>query len=369
MGLKKDLATNGYEKCLQCEGLECKKNCDFLSFYDLNARELAEIFRETCSIDPVIPFSCDLCHLCGKVCPEGIEIGNLCHEIRQKAVKEDLALLSQHKPVQNHQKWVSSVVFRLALADPHKKKMTPRVFFPGCNLPAYSPELVLKTYNYLRTKLPGTGIILNCCYAPTYMLGDMTQFKKFHDRIENQMKSLGASEIITACSQCYNMLKEYGTATWQIHSLYEVLLKVGLPHGTSCKMNKVFSVHDSCPARYEEKFRHGARQVMKELGYGVEEMEFSGEKTRCCGGGGLIEYVDPGLFEKIASNRADEAPYDIATYCAGCRENFASLKKPALHILDLLFNPNWEESRKRPPQRPNQKWKNMWVLKRLLKRL
>ena len=64
----------------------------------------------------------------------------------------------------------------------------------------------------------------------------------------------------------------------------------------------------------------------------------------------MIPYVDPKLFSKLAKRRADEAPFDMLTYCAACRDTLASTGKPAIHILDLIFNPEWEKNLLKPPQ-------------------
>jgi len=368
LGFSEDIALREARKCLSCECLACKKNCEFLSHHDMNPREFAEKLMQDYSTDLTVPFSCNICNLCGKMCPEGLDTGKLCHEIRKKAVNDGLAPLPQHKSVHSHQKWGTSWVFKLSKADPRNKKQASRVFFPGCTLPSYSPDLVMKTYEYLRSKLPGTDIILNCCGGPSYLIGEMDRFQEILDGLEKQMEYLGDHEIITACAKCYHILKVH-RPQWKIRSLYETMVAVGLPRSLPKTSGKVFSIHDCCPARYEEKFRQAVREVMRLLGCDIEEMEFSGEKTRCCGGGGMMAPVDPVLFEKIVGLRVNETPHDLVTYCAGCRQNFASQKKPTVHLLDLVFNRTWNHDRIKPAQNGKQRWKNRWILKRQLKRL
>jgi Fe-S oxidoreductase len=368
LGFTEDIAVREAQRCLSCECLACKKNCEFLSHHNISPREFVGRLKQDYSVELTVPFSCNICNLCGKMCPEGFDTGNLCLEVRKKAVNDGLAPLPQHKSVHNYQKCGTSRAFKLGMADPQNKKETSRVFFPGCNLSSYSPDLVVKTFNYLRDKLPGTGIILNCCGSPTYLIGEMDRFQEIIGGIEKLMTSLGASEIITACSKCYYILKN-NMLQWKVRSLYGLMADVGLPESVPEKFSKVFSIHDSCPARYEEDLRQGVRTVMDRLGCDFEEMEFSGEKTRCCGGGGMIEAVDPELFEKAKIRRVSETLNDIVTYCAACRDNFASLEKASLHILDLVFNPNWEQDRMRPPGSSKQSWKNRWELKKLLKKL
>ena len=80
----------------------------------------------------------------------------------------------------------------------------------------------------------------------------------------------------------------------------------------------------------------------------------------------MIPYVDPKLYSSLAKRRADEAPFDMLTYCAGCRETFASVGKPTVHILDLLFNPDWEKDLRKPPQMGKARREKQAELKELL---
>ena len=177
MGLSKDEAKREAERCLSCECKLCIEECEFLKQFCQFPKELAHrfelgYFREK----PDIPYSCNLCDLCQKVCPEELNIGNMCLELRRQLVAEGLGPLPTHRFVKVNQDWSLSDNFALAQPDPESGECK-RVFFPGCNLSGYSPSLVIKTYDYLRDRLPGTGILLRCCGAPTHALGEQSQFQ------------------------------------------------------------------------------------------------------------------------------------------------------------------------------------------------
>ena len=93
------------------------------------------------------------------MCPEDLDVGKLCLETREEMVQSGQGPLPQHKPVQSNQKWGTSKTFTLALPDRSTGKCE-RVFFPGCGLPSYSPQLVMRTYAYLQERRPNTGIVL-----------------------------------------------------------------------------------------------------------------------------------------------------------------------------------------------------------------
>ena len=345
------------DECIECN--VCVEDCEFLKRVCQSPKELAErlekgYFKE----NPHIPYSCNLCSLCEELCPYDLNIGKMCLEIRQQMVKGGLGPLPAHKKfVEKDQERVFSDSFTLSLPDPTVRECR-QVFFPGCMLSGYSPSLVLKTYDYLRENLPGTGIILGCCGSPTRELGEEIKFQGMLSQLDSKLKNLGAREIILACPYCYYTLKHYAPQ-FQLKSLYEVMAEVGLPEGVKTQ-GWTFSLHDSCRARWEKNLQDSVRTLVLRMGHQIKEMEYSRDKTRCCGTGGVIVFADFDLAKNVTKRRAEEAPFDILTYCATCRETLAR-EKPAIHILDLIFNPDWEKDRFNPPHkvsviRENQLW-------------
>ena len=349
---------NIIEKCTEC-GL-CVEECEFLKQLCQFPTELAQkfklgYFREK----PDIPYSCNLCDLCQKVCPEGLNIGNMCLELRQQLVAEGLGPLPTHRFVKVNQDWSISESFALAQPDPESGECK-RVFFPGCNLSGYSPSLVIKTYDYLRDRLPGTGILLRCCGEPIHSLGEQAKFEEILNGVEAEMAKLGTSEMIVACPLCYHTI-EHHAPQLKLNSLYELMVELGLPQGTK-NQGWTFSVHDSCAARWERGIQDSIRTLAQIMGYHIEEMEHSREMTRCCGMGGMAAFANLQLSYNVTKRRIGEAHFDILTYCAACRDAFAS-EKSAIHILDLVFNPDWEQDRLKAPKTGKARRENQALLK------
>jgi Fe-S oxidoreductase len=178
--------------------------------------------------------------------------------------------------------------------------------------------------------------------------------------LEAELKKLGTSEMIVACPLCYKTLKQHHPKL-KLRFLAEVLLEVGLPHGVNSD-GKKFSLHDSCSARWEQGIQDSVRSLVKTMGYHIEEMEHSRDLTLCCGMGGMVPFANMELAANITKRRADEASQDILTYCAACREALAS-EKPSIHILDLIFNPDWEQDRLKPPKTGKARRENQALLK------
>jgi len=349
------------EKCIEC-GM-CVENCEFLSHYATSPRELASRYATgELRDEPQIVYSCSLCGLCQELCPEHLDVGKMSMDLREELVKEGRGPLKGHSFVKKNQEYALSDSFSLVMAEAGKRDCK-RVFFPGCSLPGYSPSIVFDCYNHLRENLPGTGIVLGCCGKQTLCLGDRPGFKKVMDQALEALKSLGTSEIIIACPECYSTFKEYGTDL-TLTFVSDALLKAGLPESTKGD-NRIFSLHDSCATRLEKELQESVRILIRKLGFEIEEMRYGKEKTRCCGMGGMLAFANPKLAGRFTKMRAEEAGHDLLTYCASCREALSNYR-PALHILDLIFNHEWEERNGLPPLTGKVRRKNQTKLKAML---
>ena len=356
LGFSEEEAVVEAQRCLSCECKVCVNNCEFLKEVCQSPKELAERFSNGYfEENPQVAYYCNLCNLCEKLCPNDLNIGKACLEIRRHLVK-NLGTLPAHKPLKRDQEWRYQN-FTLAIPGAIGSKS---VFFPGCTLSGYSPSLVIKVYEYLRERLPGTGMILGCCGKPMYALGEEVEFEKILKGIEFDIERLGISEIIAACPGCYHILKSY--ISFPLKSVYEVIAEEGLPELVK-KGKHTFSLHDSCITRYEKPLQESVRTIIKQMGYQIEEMEYSRDKARCCGMGGMVAYTNLKVSNKIGLRRVQEAKFDMLTYCASCREAFAFLGKPSLHLLDLIFTPDWEKERLRPATTEKERRENQAFLK------
>jgi Fe-S oxidoreductase len=353
------------ENCTGCR--LCVDECDFLQKYCSSPKELAESFKAgKHRTNPEIPYSCNICGLCEVRCPNELNIGKMCFEARHQLVQEGQGPLQQHQPLTRALDWNESDAFKVALPA-SSASTTKRVFFPGCALSAYSPDLVLKAYDYLQQKLPGTGILLGCCGAPAYLIGEESRFQEVINGIESDISELGCSEIIVACPCCHNVLL-HNQPNLRVTSLYPILEEIGLPEMSATEKH-TFSVHDPCSTRFEKEIQNSIRRLIQSAGHRVCELEHSRDSTHCCGLGGMAFAVDSNLSAKKAMRTVKEAKYDLVTYCASCRGNLAAQGASVFHVLDLLFGESWQEKRVAPSAEPSTAQENQMALKlRLLER-
>lgn len=351
-----------FDTCTGC-GL-CTDECDFLAKYGESPRELAEHYQNTrFADDPVIPYSCNLCGLCEVRCPLGLNVGKMIFEIREEMVKVGDAPLPQHAPIKEIQQFYISDEFKVTLPAPGKEK-AQLLFFPGCALSAYSPDLVLQTYEHLRKSLPETGIMLGCCGGPVYLLGDVETAKSIEEGIAQDVERLGATGIIAACPYCYLLLKQ-NRPDLNLVSLYSVLEEIGVPVQTSADQAPL-TIHDPCSTRNNPGLQESARALLRQSGHEFVETEHSGRTTHCCGMGGMVYASNADVGAAKTGRTIAEAQGEIVTYCATCRETIAGQHGQVLHLLDLIFNPSWKAAGRAPPTDPQTASENLRSLKKRL---
>jgi NADPH-dependent glutamate synthase beta subunit-like oxidoreductase len=370
-GFTAEAARAEADRCLSCVCSQCVKNCPFLQHYvqqfPYTEKELVRLLRERGLADPLIPYSCHYCGLCQAVCPQDLHAGQPCLAAREALVARGQGPLPAHKGIQNYVKWGTSPIFALSRPDPATGKAA-RVFFPGCSLAGHATAVVKAAYAYLHRKLPDTGIMLNCCGAPSYFMGERAVMLGIIRKVAGELEKLGAQEIIVACPHCYQTFTEF-LPEIKTRTIYEVLNEVGLPAGASNPAPAIFNIQDACGARQAPQIHAAVRRLVQDRGYAIEEMPHNRERSICCGSGGMVPAVAPELAKKMTDFRLAEASRDLVTYCASCRSRLAKTGYPTLHVLDLVFNPAWPRTKTQPPPPSRVRWWRRWRLKRHLRGL
>jgi NADPH-dependent glutamate synthase beta subunit-like oxidoreductase len=327
------------ERCLGCECRRCVQDCEFLAKHGGSPKELARRVTEDLDQEAVLKmvYSCNVCSLCATVCPEGLDTGALLIEARREAVRRGGGPLPEHGSVLSDFKTSVSETFTLLMSEPGRGR-SKRLFFPGCSLPAVAPRRTVELYDALRRHYRGTGLLMYCCGAPVKVLGMDDAFARTRDAILRMAESVGAEELIAACPACARLLTEH-VGELRVSTAWELLADRWQPPGS--RDGVVVSVHDSCRARHEPGMRAAVRRLLEEADSTVEDGEYTGEKTRCCGKGGMLPSVDAELARTIARRSAEAPPLPTITYCAGCRTALVEGGREAVHVVDFLLSPDW----------------------------
>lgn len=335
-----------YEKCIGCK--LCMKGCPMLDkFCDSPKELLGELVVEG-KVDYKLPYSCLLCGYCTKVCPKDVDLKKIFFQLRNNIVRESNGEPPKelgYASIKFHQKNSFSKLFSTDIKG--LKNGTDIIFFPGCSLMGYSPEIVEKTYEYLKDNIPGIGIYIKCCGKPTLFMGDEKRFNKYYAIIEEDFERNNVKRIITACPNCFNTIKDTSKDI-EVMSLWDVISDIGVPKSIKKKGNNVnisFSIHDPCPTRDETKTHNSIRNILDEIGLQYKESEFSREKTLCCGAGGMVFLASQDIATGQMKDRATELEEEhIITYCEECVQSMKTGGKKSFHVLDLLFHEKIYES-------------------------
>lgn len=247
-------------------------------------------------------------------------------------------------------------------------------FMPGCSLPSYSPESVIKTTEYLNKTFDKFSAVQKCCGKPTKAVGQYDLFKERFKSLQDDMDDVGIEQMIVACQSCKLTFDE--ASPTPTYSLWEVLPVIGLPEdlrGKAKGSDIVFTIHDSCSTRHLSGLHDGIRWILKELGYQVVESKHSRDKTRCCGFGGMVVPANPEVAKKVMEKRVETLESEnVVVYCAACRSSILQGGAKAWHVLDLIWGPVVQSGADSPKDvlaSPVASWMNRYKAKQGIKRV
>jgi glutamate synthase (NADPH) small chain len=332
------------QRCIQCECMECIKVCEYLRHYgSYPKRYVREVYNNLSIVMGTrhanrFTNSCSLCGLCAEVCPNDLDMAAVCSDARRLMVQQGKMPPSAHDFALRDMAFSNSSKFATARNQPGTASST-YLFFPGCQLAGSSPAYVEQLYAYLTKRLDGgVGLMLRCCGAPADWAGRDDLLQDAVADLKATHREMGNPTVLLACSSCYSVFKKH-LPDVEIVSLWQKMDELGLPSDSKAKStdNLVVSVHDPCTTRYESDIHDSARNIITQLGYTIEELPMSREKTECCSFGGLMWFANRELAQDVIRRRISESNADYVTYCAMCRDFFASQGKRTLHILDLMF--------------------------------
>lgn len=325
------------ERCLDCQCLECVKNCQYLESFGGYPKTYARrvynnsaIVKGSHQANTFIN-SCSLCGQCETICPNDFSMADLCLEARQTMVREDRMPPSAH--------WFALEEMRSArndgaLARHASGTSTSEVlFFPGCQLAGIRPEQTLGLYDHVLELESRTGIWLDCCAAPAHWAGRNEEFNGILVQLENIWIEMGRPRVVTACSTCLKMFREH-LSSIPVESVWTVLAEQSRDAITP---RAAMALTDPCTSRHDAQTRTAVRKLLEDIGQPLSPLPMSGELTECCGFGGLMDGANPKLARKVAAARVAQTDAEMLTYCGMCRDQLARTGKPVSHILDLLF--------------------------------
>ena len=327
------------QRCIQCHCDECIKGCAYLQHYNKFPRVLTrEIYNNVSIImgDHMMNKPINACALCGQcsvLCPNGYDMAEICHLARQNMV------FTGKMPLAPHEFALMDMLFSNGEAFLCRKQpgyeTCKYVFFPGCQATAIAPATVRAAYLDLCSRLEGgVALMLGCCGAVSDWAGRYEMHEDTVKFLNEKMAELGNPTIIAGCPTCKKELSAHENV--EIRGIWEVLEEIGLPEKAK-RLDKPIAIHDACGARGDHRTQESIRRIAESLGCQVQETEYEGDQSPCCGYGGLTQFTNREMAKKMTDKCLERSDLPYLSYCMACRDRFAREGRESMHLLELVY--------------------------------
>ena len=366
-GYSKEQAIREAKRCIQCHCEECLKSCAFLKHYKKHPGLLGkEIYNNTQIImgdhqlnKPMN--SCSLCGQCSVICPNGFDMAHVCAVARRNMVSTDKMPLAPHEFALLDMLFSNGDAF---LCRPQPGYETCKyVFFPGCQAIAIAPETVKAAYLDLCERLDGgVALMLGCCGAICDWAGRYEMEEQTREFLDREFAKLGDPIVIAGCPSCRKELSSHDGL--ELVGIWDILGQIGLPEGAE-KLNRPVALHDSCGARGDAHTQAAIRALAEQLGCQLIDTPYSGDRSPCCGYGGLTAYANREVAAEMTDKCLERSDAPYISYCMACRDRFARQGRESRHILELVYGTDAGA----PPDISQKRWNRLTLKNELLRDL
>jgi Fe-S oxidoreductase len=337
-------------RCLLCDCTVCSGGCELFDSFrkmprTMVADAMASLHTKRSGGVTRAMSSCNLCGLCGKICPQGIDMGQFYRDFRVFKREDGILPPAFHQFFMSDMQHANEEAYLARTAPGHEQ--AGYVFFPGCQLAASDPRHVDLTYHHLLQRIPDLALILGCCGAPAEWAGEAALRDGTVEKLTAEWERFGRPVFVFACPTCKLQFERHVPEIPGV-SLYDLLLEVGLPELAQVEERGIWAeacVFDPCSSRHDESMQQSVRRIAERAGVCLTELPYSGEDAQCCGWGGHIAAANPKLMSTIVQNRTSAHSLPYITYCANCQEVFSRGGKASRHILDIVLGPDKTEHR------------------------
>lgn len=312
-----------------CTGCgECLEICPFLAQLGTPDKILRNL--------PEAVFLCTSCLRCATVCPLHLSPAAAFREAKEQLIRQNQISPPLCKAVEKA---------RMFAETGHKfpfsfHEYAGTVFWPGCGLPANSPNLIDKIRNILSSHLhEKVGLILDCCFDPVFELGDLRTTLTALQEINRRLHDGNVKRVITGCLNCHKLLSHY------LRDIEVIFVLEALPpEYFKYRGEGPVYLHHPCPSSQWAEIRNAAERLVNHIHEPDHSLssadKFNGIKApapMCCGAGGGLSSLSPELAGRFVERIIEEGKgRTIITYCTGCRNRFLQRDVPAIHLLECL---------------------------------
>ena len=311
-------------------------------------------------------YSCTLCGACLSSCPFELQDERVWRKLRQLIYSDGLAPESIKKVVSSIKEFGNPYMMDrdlridwidyTGLEDVPVGEKADVVYFTGCTV-SFKPSAQIIAYHTvnLLSKLSVNYTILGedeeCCGSPLLMAGERELAREIALKNIKAIENLNAKTVLTTCPSCYRTLKyEYRVLTglkpkFNVAHITQYMAKV-LRKGTlkvKNGFNETVTYHDPCELSRLGGIVEEPREILRKLNIKLIEPEESRFKTRCCGGGGLLQVYNDSHRIEIADYRLRQllntGADKIVSACPACKITLESAVKRSgkkVKVLDIV---------------------------------
>lgn len=231
------------------------------------------------------------------------------------------------------------------------------LFFPGCSLVSYAPELVRATGNWLSEHGFKWALSTGCCGSPLMSAGLFDRAHALRQRFVAQMRRANITKMICVCPGCIDEFHSDVDLDIEIVPLPEILLDgvaKSLEEGSCTGFHpleiKSMTFFDSCHDRHDMRNALAIRELMALNLPNAAQAEFDHNKrdSLCCGAGGAVGSYDADITDRRVWRVIDEAHATgadvLVSMCPTCSYTFAQANLSgagnpieSYHYLEVLF--------------------------------
>jgi Fe-S oxidoreductase len=211
-------------------------------------------------------------------------------------------------------------------------KTIDTLFFPGCSLVSYAPELMRRIGQWFDDAGYRWAMTDECCGSPLMSAGLFERSEALRRKLLEQIRAAGITRVFTVCPGCGEELADVIGGEADIIPLPELLLEQLSPSDdATATPDTSFSVtfFDSCHDRFDTRHGTAVRKLLRLRFPKVVqfEMEHHGKDTLCCGAGGAVAAYDSEITQRRIGRVIDEAratgASTVVTTCPTCTYTIA----------------------------------------------
>ncbi len=210
------------------------------------------------------------------------------------------------------------------------------LFFPGCSLASYAPELTREVFAWLQERGMAVALSVDCCGSPLRSGGFADRCEAHKAALVGRAREAGIKRVAFVCPGCRDEWEATaGAEAFELVALPELLAAAGArprPEKVAALAgcdDPVLAMLDSCHDR-DGRFGGPLRRIFAD-GRTVE-LAHHGKSALCCGAAGAVSLVDQPLCDARAHRVLDEEPRQagadlVVTNCPTCAYTFAATRR------------------------------------------